>query len=195
MQVLYRGLIQTTPGLNPRPSLLQGVTPSTLCVCPRHGAGDGLLHPAGRVFLRPVAQRLLRFGSPVSKPLVGISTHQDLFQCLRDLAGLAPVCKRRSPKLLLLLGSPWACRDGRVVAVAWLPKRGASKAESTSHGHLQPTLEGLEGKLSSEEALEGISVCLEDRALPGDCCTARRCLTSPSSSQAWQGPGNRTRDV
>lgn len=62
MQVLYTGLIQTTPGLNPRPSLLQGVTPSTLCVCPRHGAGDGLLHPAGRVFLRPVAQRLLRFG-------------------------------------------------------------------------------------------------------------------------------------
>lgn len=141
MEVLYRGLIQTPPGLNPCPSLLQGVTPSTPVCLPRHGAGDGLLHPAGRVFLRPVAQRLLSFGFCVSNPLVGISTHQDLFQCLRDPAGLAPVWKRRFPKLLL------GCPVGPQGWQGWWQWDGSQNEEprrqSTSHGHLQPPLEWL----------------------------------------------------
>lgn len=55
MKVLYSGLVQTTPeGL--KNNLAPGSNPLPTCsVCPRHGAGDGLLHPPGCVFLRPIA--------------------------------------------------------------------------------------------------------------------------------------------
>lgn len=161
-------LQEANPGFNPMSLLAPGS--NSLSLCPRHGAGDGLLHPSGCVFLRPLAQRLLKFGfsfSPTpslgSAPFFPVKTFSSVSG---TRAGLAPVWKRRLLKLLLLLGSPrGASGMGRVVAIQNCSQNEEPQSQSTSQRHLQLTLEGLEGKLSSVEGLEGD---FEDRALPGD---------------------------